>query len=533
MKLLTEIKLKPGFNERELFDAIFKKHHLFSDEIVRYEIVKSSIDSRKKPNIFVSLNLAVDVKNKAKNKVFKLDDVVVDHEGLCYPKCNFLPKNPVVVGFGPSGMFSALVLAISGLKPIVIEQGKDVDGRQIDVDEFWKNRKLNKFSNVQFGEGGAGTFSDGKLASNVSNEWTKKVINEFVKNGAPEEIFHSNTAHIGSDKLKSVVKNIREKIKSLGGQILFNTKFENFELKNGGITRVFARNVQTGEMVDFETDCLILAVGHSAVDVYEMLHLKNIEMKPKPFAMGVRIEGLQSDIDFAQYGKFDENLPSANYKLVTHLDSGRSVFTFCMCPGGVVVSSSSESETIVTNGMSNYARDGKNSNSAVLVNVTPDDYDSKDALAGVHFQHKYEKLAFELGGRNYNAPAEMVKDFLSGNENVKPEWGRVKPTYLPGVTPADLKKCLPVFVYESLKEALPILNKKLVGFAEDENILIGIESRSSAPVQIVRNENMMTKIEGLFVCGEGAGYAGGITSSGADGIKTAEKAIEFLKLKYN
>lgn len=528
MKLLTEIKIVPNYTETDVFDGIEKKYHLFRDEIEEFEIVKSSLDCRKKPQIFVSLNIAVRVKNKAKNKVCKLNDILVNHEGVTYQKCDFKAKRPIVVGFGPSGMFAALALAKFGLNPIVLEQGKDVDSRQKDVDEFWQNRKLNKYSNVQFGEGGAGTFSDGKLISNVSNDWTKICINEFILNGAPKDIFHSGTAHIGSDLLKTVVKNIREKIKSLGGTVLFNTKFDNFDEENGKVTKVYAKNIQTGEELDFETDSLVLAVGHSASDSYNLLNEKHVEIVPKPFAMGVRIEQLQKDINFSQYGTYDESFPAANYKLVTHLESGRSVFTFCMCPGGVVVASSSDEGTVVTNGMSYRARDGKNANSAVLVNVVPEDYDGTDALAGVRFQKKYEKLAFELGGLNYNAPAEMVKDFLSENKNPTANWGRVKPTYLPAVTPADLKKCLPDFVYKSLKEALPILNKKVKGFAEDENILIGIESRSSAPVQIVRGENMMTNIRGLFVCGEGSGYAGGITSSGADGLKTAEKVAFYL-----
>ena len=531
MKLLTELKVKIGYREADIFQAIQKKYNLFKNEIEKYEIVKESLDSRKKPDVFYSLNVAAEVKNAAKKKVFKLKDVLVNHKGLEYKKVDFNGKRPIVVGFGPAGMFAGLSLAVAGFKPIVLEQGKEVFERQKDVDEFWNNRKLNKYSNIQFGEGGAGTFSDGKLASNVSNEYTKLAINEFILNGAPKEIFYSHAPHIGSDKLKEVVKNIREKIKSLGGDIVFNTKFEDFEIDaNGEISRVYARNVETDEKLEFETNSLTLAIGHSAVDTYRLLDKKKFGLKQKPFAMGVRIEQLQEDINLSQYGKLDYKLPSANYKLVEHLENGRSVFTFCMCPGGYVVASSSEEGTVVTNGMSEYARDGKNANSAVLVNVTQKDFGSSKPLAGVEFQHKYEKLAFELGGRDYSAPAEKVKDFLSGVENPDDNFDKVLPTYRPKVKAADLSKCLPDFVVESLRLALPRLNKKIDSFAKDDNLLIGVESRSSAPVQIVRDENFMTKVKGLFVCGEGAGYAGGITSSAADGIKCAEKVMDFLKV---
>lgn len=528
MKLLTELKVKIGYTESDVFEAIAKKYHIFRNEIEKYEIVKESLDSRKKPNVVISLNIAVEVKKTAFNRVKKLNEILVDHKGLEYKKVVFEGKNPVVVGFGPAGIFAALALSIAGFKPIVLEQGKSVFERQKDVDLFWSERKLNKYSNIQFGEGGAGTFSDGKLASNVSNEYTKRCINEFILNGAPSEIFYSHTPHIGSDRLKQVVFNIREKIIENGGKVLFNTHFDGYE-ENGAISKVFAKNVETNEKIEFETNALILAVGHSAVDTYKFLKLANVEMRQKPFAMGVRIEQSQNDINMSQYGFVHEGLSAANYKLAIHLPNGRSVFTFCMCPGGQVVASSSEEGTVVTNGMSKYARDGKNANSAVLVNVVPEDFESDDPLAGVEFQKKFEKLAFELGGRNYNAPAERVKDFLDGTPNPSDKFESVKPTYLPGITIADLRKCLPDFVYESLRVALPLMNKKIDSFAKDDNLLIGVESRSSAPVQIVRDENLMTKVKGLFVAGEGAGYAGGITSSAQDGVKVAEKVMEFLK----
>lgn len=299
-------------------------------------------------------------------------------------------------------------------------------------------------------------------------------------------------------------------------------------MSNGKIKSVIYTDLSSGKKVELKTNSLILAVGHSAIDVYKFLKSSNCNLNQKPFAMGVRIEHSQDELNYSQYGKNDKDLPPANYKLVEHLDNGRSVFTFCMCPGGQVVASSCDENSIVTNGMSNYKRDGKNANSALLVNVLTDDFGSDDVLAGVEFQHKYEKLAFALGGSNYNAPAQLVKDFLNGSDKVSKILGSVKTTYLPSVTPADLSKCLPDFVYESLKIAIPKLNKKLNGIGNDDNILIGVESRSSSPVQITRDDNFMTNITGLFACGEGSGYAGGITTSAQDGIKCAEKVMDFL-----
>lgn len=528
MKLLSELKVPVNYIKDDIFVAIKKKYGLSEADIETYEIIKESLDARKKPDVFMSLNIAVNVKKQAEKKLSKLPEIQVDHTGLFYEKIKFIGERPVVVGFGPSGMFAGLALAIAGQRPIILEQGKRVDERQKDIENFQITRKLNTYSNVQFGEGGAGTYSDGKLASNVNNSYTKKVINEFILAGAPAEIFYSGTPHIGSDRLKEVVKNIRKKIISLGGEVCFSSKFLDYKQISEKLLEINYLDIETNKPQTLNASSLILAVGHSAEDVYKLLNKKHINLVPKPFAMGVRIEGLQSDINFSQYGKIDETYPPANYKLVTHLDSGRSVFTFCMCPGGEVVASSSDEGTVVSNGMSNYKRDGVNANSAVLVNVLPSDFESSDPLSGVEFQRKYERLAFELGGKNYSAPAEMVKDFLSGTETPNENLGRIKPTYSLGIKIADLKKCLPDFVYDSLVEALPILNKKLKNFATDDNLLIGIESRSSAPVQILRDENLMAT-DGVFVCGEGAGYAGGITSSGADGIKCAEKVMEYLK----
>lgn len=530
MKLITELKVDFNYTEKQVLLAIQKKHNIFADEILEFEIIKESIDARKKPNIFKCLNVAIEVKKQAFGKVKKLNDILPNHNGIKEENLEINSKRPVIVGFGPAGMFCGLYLAKKGLKPIILEQGKSVYERQKDVDKFWNEGVLNEKSNVQFGEGGAGTFSDGKLASNVANDYTKLVINEFVLAGAPEDIFYSYAPHIGSDKLKEVVTNIRKKIVSCGGKVLFNTEFVDFEAKNGRISKVFANDLVLNKEIEIDTDTLILAVGHSATRVYELLKEKQIEMKQKPFAIGVRIEQNQKTINKAQYGEGNENFPAANYKLAVHLPSGRSVFTFCNCPGGVVVASSSNKGTVVTNGMSYRARNGKNCNSAVLVNVKPEDYDNGDVLDGVKFQRKYEELAFKLGGANYNAPVEKVKDFIAGKEQgFDEDFGEVCCSYKPSVTFADISKCLPNFATESLREALPLLDKKVKGFADDDNLLVAVETRSSAPVQILRKENLSNGITGLYSAGEGAGFAGGITSSGADGIKIAEKAIENMR----
>ena len=530
MKLLTELKVKMNYKIGDVLFAIRKKYDLFAEEINKFEIVKESIDARKKPDVFIKINVAVDVKNYAKKKVQNLNDVFPNHDGFLEENLGLSCKRPVIVGFGPAGMFAGLYLAKKGLKPIILEQGKDVYERQKDVDEFWNNRVLNEKSNVQFGEGGAGTFSDGKLASNVVNEYTKKVINEFILHGAPDDIYYSHAPHIGSDRLKEVVVNIRKHIENLGGEIRFNTEMLDFKAENNKITAVIASDVISHEKSIIQTETLILAVGHSAINVYKLLKDKNIQLKQKPFAIGVRIEQSQEMINFAQYGQKNSDLPASNYKLAVHLQNGRSVFTFCNCPGGVVVASSSDKNTIVTNGMSYRARDGKNANSAVLVNVVPEDYDNGDVLDGIAFQQRYERLAFELGGANYNAPAEKVKDFLhkktTGFDEVM---NKVQSTYKPNIRFSDLSRCLPEFAVDSLREALPLLDKRVNGFADGDNLLIGVETRSSAPVQIVRDENLTNGIIGLYSAGEGAGFAGGITSSAGDGVKIAEKVVEFLK----
>ena len=514
---VDQISLPIKYTKKDILFAVSKALKINADKIKNAELVKLSIDARKKPNVKYIASVAVSIDGGLEGR-FKNLTFVKNTKTLKYIS-KHLDLNPVVVGFGPSGMFAALALARMGLKPIIVEQGKPVDQREQDVNNFWNNKIINKYSNVQFGEGGAGTFSDGKLNTNLNNDYCKMVINEFYHFGAPEEITYINKPHIGSDKLKSVVKNIREHIKSLGGTFMFNTKFVDFETKNNQIDSIIVQNVLSNDRSVIKTHHLLLCVGHSARETFELLNNKNIVLQQKPFAMGVRIEQKQKDINLSQYGaEFVDGLPNADYKLVAHLPNGRSVFTFCMCPGGEVVASSSGEGEVVTNGMSNFARDKENANSAVLVNVTPEDYGSTSPLAGVYYQASFEKKAFELAGSNFNAPAQSVGSFVKG-KNIASD---INYTYRPNITLCDISKCLPDFVAESLKLGLPILNQKLKNFAKDENLLIAIESRSSCPLTIVRDETYQSNIKGLYPIGEGAGYAGGIMSSAQDGIKVAE-----------
>jgi len=521
---LENIILKPNYSKQNIFEKVAEKLQISTNSIVNVEILKSSIDARKKPKVKVVLCIGVVLKenleNKFENLKYEVDTSTLKYEKKC------VKKRPIVVGFGPSGMFCALCLARMGLKPLVFEQGKCVEERLIDVENFWENRKLNKFSNVQFGEGGAGTFSDGKLNTNINNEYCRKILNEFHHFGAPTEILFSAKPHIGSDRLKDIVKNIRSEIISLGGEILFSHKFCNLIVKDNSIKSIVVRKIQTNLEETFETDALFLALGHSARDTFQLLFEQGFEIHQKPFAMGVRIEQKQEDVNESQYGKgYDKSLPPADYKLVSHLKNGRSVFTFCMCPGGEVVASSSNEGEIVTNGMSNFNRDKENANSAVLVNVVPEDYGSSHPLAGIYFQEKFEKLCFEMAGKNYNAPAQTVGSFL-GKEGII---SGVNPSYFPSVTFTQLKNCLPEFVTESLKMGLVELNKKMKNFAKDENLLIAIESRSSCPITILRNDSFESNFSGIFPIGEGAGYAGGIMSSAIDGVKASEFFYSTLK----
>lgn len=514
------IKLPINYKEKDILNSIIKQLNIKKENIKNYFLIKKSIDARKKPKIFYNFCYAVELYDKKEEN--KFEQIEVDYSGLSYNKIRSNVR-PIVVGFGPSGMFCALSLAKMGLNPIVVEQGSCVEERIKQVQQFWNEGVLNKHSNVQFGEGGAGTFSDGKLNTNLKNLYCKKVINELYLNGAPKQILYDSKPHIGSDKLTEVVKNIRNQIISLGGEIFFDTKLIDICIDNNNIGAVKILNLKTNKTTVLNASILCLCLGHSARDTFKLLKDKGLYITQKPFAMGVRIEQKAENVNIMQYGKnYNNLLPNADYKLVTHLPNGRSMFTFCMCPGGVVVASSSNEGEIVTNGMSYFARDNKYSNSALLINVIPSDYNSNDPLAGIYFQQKYEQLAYALGGGNFSAPVESVGSFLYGKQNIG------KCSYLPKYKFIDIKKCLPDFVYESLKLGLVEFNKKYKNFANDNDILIAIESRSSCPLCLVRDENFESNIKGIYTCGEGAGYAGGIVSSAQDGIKVAESIYKKL-----
>ena len=516
---LRNIKIRKNLNECEIFRKAIQKNKISLEEVENWYIYKKSIDARKKEDIYYNYTIDIELKDKKKERKFE------QVEKIEFPKVNVNIKSdyhPVIIGAGPAGLFAGLIMVENGIKPIILERGKQIDERIKDIEEFVQNRKFNTTSNIQFGEGGAGTFSDGKLnTGNSSNVYTRKVLEEFVKFGAPKEILYTAKPHIGTDNLRNIVKNIRKYIISNGGNVLFNEKVTDFEIGDGKI-----KAVQCSKRI--EADSVILAIGHSARDTFKKLYELGVEIQPKNFAVGVRIEHLQESINIAQYGEKPQinGLPVANYKLVYHAKNGRTCYTFCMCPGGQVMASNSEENSIVTNGMSNFARDGKNANSALLVNIMISDYYKNSPLDGMYFQEDLEKKAFELGGKNYNAPVQKVGDFLNNKETT--EFGNVKPTYMPGVRGADLNMILPRFVSETMKEAIVELDKKLRGFAENDAILTGVETRSSSPIQITRDKINLNSInvQGLYPCGEGAGYAGGIMTAAVDGLKCAMKVLE-------
>ena len=519
---IREIALPPEHSVHQLPYEAARLLKIPNSKIRKLSIVRRSVDARKKPDVKIvyTVDVAVDGnESKILRQCGCKRASLVKSQYYKPPKGIQSESRPVVIGFGPAGMFATLVLAMAGLRPIVLERGEDAQSRHEKVEKFFATGQLDSRSNVQFGEGGAGTFSDGKLNTGVSNVRIGWVLEQMVKAGAGEDILFDAKPHVGTDVLLTVVQNIRQRIISLGGEVRFNTQVIGIAQENGRLTGVLTED---GEI---SCDHAVLAIGHSARDTFQMLYDLGLPMEAKPFAMGVRIEHKQSTIDFAQYGKCDPVLPPADYKLVKHLDKD-TVYTFCMCPGGYVVAAASEEGRVVTNGMSYADRAGENANAALLVTVNPQDLPGDGPLAGMHWQREIEEAAFRVGG-NYHAPAQLVGDFLAGKPSVGA--ASVKPTYRPGVVWCDLHDVLPEKITKALAEAIPQLEENLKGFAHPDSVLTAPETRSSSPVRIVRDESRQCVLRGLYPTGEGAGYAGGIMSAALDGIQTAEAIIENCK----
>ena len=528
MLKIANLKLSPGFSLEDITTAIAKVLRVNPDTVSDIRILRQSIDARKKDDVHIQLTVCAHVSDEEVLLRRQPKNVSLYRESKYeFPYTGMkAAKQPIVVGSGPAGMFCALALAQAGTPPILMEQGAPVAERVNDVDRFFCTGQLDLFSNIQFGEGGAGTFSDGKLTTGTKDLRQRFILEQYVQAGAPEDILYLAKPHIGTDMLRIVVQSLRRQLEDLGGEVRFHCRLSDIEIKNKKISQAFFTD--RDNTFSLQPSALVLATGHSARGIFELLYQKGISLEQKNFAVGVRIEHLQSEIDIAQYGSIADfkNLPASDYKLVHHARNGRSAFTFCVCPGGDVVAAASEHNMVVTNGMSNHARSGANCNGGLLVGITSEDFGSPHPLAGIAFQRKLEQKAYELGGGGYLAPAQLVSDFL--HDRPSTQKGQVSPAYRPGVRFTDLCNCLPSYIVETLKEALPAFGRKIRGFDAEDAVLTAVESRSSSPVRILRGEDHQSSIRGLFPCGEGAGYAGGIMSAAADGIRCAEKVLDFI-----